>query len=284
MASTPPPPTAAPKKRKHEKSFAFISHSVKTFPNQEPSIDNAPLARRKRRRTSPNELNILNQQFLLGSTPNKLRRIEIANTVCMTEKAVQIWFQNKRQSIRKQNHHEKEVTELPPTPDMTLSTSSVDTSMNTMLSPVISSTPIKPHLHKSQSFASPGTSMLESPILQRSASVGSGSHKPESSTPNSSFITEDSSNNSFVIHQIKKKQPVLFNNNNSSTMTFKLSKFKVHSDAPKTNKIQNLLNSVADEPVRKPLGEISGNSQRQNTKVVTDGVQSLLSLREGNWK
>jgi len=93
--------------------YAFISHSPATFPSQEPDIDNAPLARRKRRRTSPHELNILNKEFKLGSTPNKARRVEIAKVVHMTEKAVQIWFQNKRQALRKQSNVEKEVLELP---------------------------------------------------------------------------------------------------------------------------------------------------------------------------
>lgn len=83
------------------KCFAFISHSQETFLLNEPDIDNARLARRKRRRTSPLELEILKNEFKKGSTPNKQRRILIAKLVDMTEKAVQIWFQNKRQSIRK---------------------------------------------------------------------------------------------------------------------------------------------------------------------------------------
>lgn len=95
------------KKRKSidddSKSFAFISHSQETFLSNEPDIDNAALARRKRRRTSALELNILNDEFKLGPTPNKQRRILIAEKVDMTEKAVQIWFQNKRQAQRKQS-------------------------------------------------------------------------------------------------------------------------------------------------------------------------------------
>lgn len=98
------------------KAYAFISHSPATFPLQEPAIDNAPLARRKRRRTSPNELSILNREFEIGQTPNKMRRIEIAEKLSMSEKAVQIWFQNKRQSYRKQQNNEKEISELPSTP------------------------------------------------------------------------------------------------------------------------------------------------------------------------
>lgn len=99
--------TPAPSTRKEVvepvKNFAFISHSPATFPLHEPCIDNAQLARRKRRRTSPNELAILQREFEEGSTPNRAKRQEIAAKVSMTEKAVQIWFQNKRQALRRQS-------------------------------------------------------------------------------------------------------------------------------------------------------------------------------------
>lgn len=296
-----------PEKKRTEKAFAFISHSVQTFPSQEPSIDNAPLARRKRRRTSPNELNILNQEFMLGSTPNKLRRIEIANKVSMTEKAVQIWFQNKRQSIRKQSNSQGEITVLPPTdsiansPDDSINNSSIINSMNnsinnsinnTVNSSIISSTPIKPSLNKSQSFSSPDSSFrTSSPIKQRSSSASSIFSKPIipiiqvnqsqilQSTPNKSSSFEDS----LVLNETKKKNHSSLSNVNNSMRTFKLGKFKVRNDnkenptkRSKNNKIQNLLNNAAEE--RKPLAEISNN------KRVNEGVQSLLSLREGNWR
>lgn len=83
------------------KVFAFISHCPATFPSQEPAIDNAPLARRKRRRTSSHELSILQLEFNAGPNPNKARRQQIAQRVQMDEKAVQIWFQNKRQSVKR---------------------------------------------------------------------------------------------------------------------------------------------------------------------------------------
>lgn len=91
------------------KSFAFISHSQETFLLNEPDIDNARLARRKRRRTSALELSILNEEFKIGPTPNKQRRLIIAQKVDMTEKAVQIWFQNKRQAIRKQSKKQNNI-------------------------------------------------------------------------------------------------------------------------------------------------------------------------------
>ncbi|KAK9372879.1 uncharacterized protein V1513DRAFT_450796 [Lipomyces chichibuensis] len=82
-------------------TYAFISHSPTTYPLHEPEIDNPPLARRKRRRTSPNELQILYSEFKRCAKPPRVARIAIAERVGMTEKAVQIWFQNRRQSSRR---------------------------------------------------------------------------------------------------------------------------------------------------------------------------------------
>ncbi|KAK9468574.1 hypothetical protein V1512DRAFT_284912 [Lipomyces arxii] len=82
-------------------TYAFISHSPSTYPLHEPEIDNAPLARRKRRRTSANELQILYSEFNRCPKPSRHIRQEIAERVGMTEKAVQIWFQNRRQSSRR---------------------------------------------------------------------------------------------------------------------------------------------------------------------------------------
>lgn len=94
MAKTPAPDS--------KRAFAFITHSQDTFPSKEPAIDNAPLARRKRRRTSKHELNILQSEFELCPTPDKFKRIELSERCCMSEKAIQIWFQNKRQSVKRQ--------------------------------------------------------------------------------------------------------------------------------------------------------------------------------------
>ncbi|KAH3899491.1 Yhp1p SCDLUD_004936 [Saccharomycodes ludwigii] len=82
-------------------TFAFISHSQDTFPSDEPSIDNAQLARRKRRRTSKQELSILETEFNNNPTPTKDKRHEIALKCNMSEQSVQIWFQNKRQNVKK---------------------------------------------------------------------------------------------------------------------------------------------------------------------------------------
>jgi len=59
---------------------------------------------RKRRRTSPDELQILEYEFARNSRPCKEERERIASLTSKDEKAVQVWFQNKRQSCRRQQN------------------------------------------------------------------------------------------------------------------------------------------------------------------------------------
>ncbi|KAK7207159.1 hypothetical protein BZA70DRAFT_270622 [Myxozyma melibiosi] len=141
-------------------SYAFISHSPSTYPHREPEIDNAPLARRKRRRTSPNELQILYSEFERCAKPPRHVRQDIAERVGMTEKAVQIWFQNRRQSSRRALQQQKKPRNQRPAPaSASSSLSSVpDSSSPASLSESRSSQP---------SSSSPGP---ESPSSSASAS------------------------------------------------------------------------------------------------------------------
>ncbi len=70
--------------------FAFITHSPTTYPYNSPEIDNLSLARRKRRRTSPAELLILEKAFLACERPSKLARAEIGAQTAMEERSVQV--------------------------------------------------------------------------------------------------------------------------------------------------------------------------------------------------
>lgn len=99
-----------PSTSENKRAFAFITHSQETFPTKEPKIDNAPLARRKRRRTSTQELNILQAEFNQCSAPDKRKRQELAERCNMSEKAIQIWFQNKRQASKRQRTCAQKVT------------------------------------------------------------------------------------------------------------------------------------------------------------------------------
>lgn len=99
-------------KSTNDSQYAFISHSIKSFPSKEPKIDNIQLARRKRRRTNSKDLEILQREFDLNDNPNKLRRQRIASMVNMNERAVQVWFQNKRQLRKKQRMKAAEQVEM----------------------------------------------------------------------------------------------------------------------------------------------------------------------------
>lgn len=264
------------------RAFAFISHSPATYPSQEPSIDNAPLARRKRRRTSPHELAILNKEFMAGSTPNKLRRIEIALAVSMSEKAVQIWFQNKRQALRKQSATDREVTELPQTP--------VPVKIVHHMVQPFAPTPVRAsertsspdhagHSHNS-SFSSFSNSMVHS---TSSSAVSSGSSSRFYTTPNSLFIHQDDSFDSsigLVLNETKKRQPSSLNGSSATTMTFKL--------GPARPSTTNILASINDDDLprkRKPLASLDANADApQKLKKESDGaIESLLHMKSGKW-
>ncbi|KAM0754019.1 hypothetical protein T439DRAFT_271945, partial [Meredithblackwellia eburnea MCA 4105] len=51
---------------------------------------------KRRRRTSPTELAILEQQFAINPLPTHQDRNRIAKILNMTPRALQVWFQNRR--------------------------------------------------------------------------------------------------------------------------------------------------------------------------------------------
>ncbi|KAI8136774.1 hypothetical protein BJV82DRAFT_526529 [Fennellomyces sp. T-0311] len=64
-----------------------------------PSYAQAPL-KAKRKRASPAQLSVLNHIFSQTYFPSTELRIELGKQLGMSPRAVQIWFQNKRQSLR----------------------------------------------------------------------------------------------------------------------------------------------------------------------------------------
>ncbi|KAJ5239530.1 hypothetical protein N7468_004149 [Penicillium chermesinum] len=85
-------------------NYAFLVHSQKTLTqNLPPRVDNKLLARQKRRRTSPEDHAILEEEYQRNPKPDKVARANIVNRVSLGEKEVQIWFQNRRQNDRRKS-------------------------------------------------------------------------------------------------------------------------------------------------------------------------------------
>lgn len=80
-------------------NFAFITHSLSTYPNDSPEIDDARLARKKRRRTSPEDLAVLEEEYQKCEKPTRQMRLCIANRVNMEERAVQVRVQQAPESL-----------------------------------------------------------------------------------------------------------------------------------------------------------------------------------------
>ncbi|EMC99007.1 hypothetical protein BAUCODRAFT_120297 [Baudoinia panamericana UAMH 10762] len=57
----------------------------------------------KRKRTSPDDQATLEAAYQLDSKPDKTARLELVKQVALSEKEVQIWFQNRRQSSRRRS-------------------------------------------------------------------------------------------------------------------------------------------------------------------------------------
>ncbi|KAK0659581.1 Homeobox protein YOX1 [Lasiodiplodia hormozganensis] len=102
--STTPPADATKLSSPPSGSLAFLVHSPDTVrSNLPPDVDNKPLARQKRRRTSPEDQKILEAEYQRNSKPDKAARLEIVKRVALGEKEVQIWFQNRRQNTRRKS-------------------------------------------------------------------------------------------------------------------------------------------------------------------------------------
>jgi hypothetical protein len=72
-------------------------HGVK-LPTTEEEND---LNKKKRQRTSPDQLAILEQIFQTDKMPNQQTRVQLADQLGMSSRRVQIWFQNKRAKVKR---------------------------------------------------------------------------------------------------------------------------------------------------------------------------------------
>ncbi|TPX72380.1 hypothetical protein SpCBS45565_g00471 [Spizellomyces sp. 'palustris'] len=82
-------------------SYGYDSHQQE-LANAEQAYPYTPL-KAKRKRASPAQLNALNAVFEKTFFPSTELRLRLAQQLAMTPRAVQIWFQNKRQTWRLKN-------------------------------------------------------------------------------------------------------------------------------------------------------------------------------------
>lgn len=75
-------------------------HGVK-FPGGFPDPDQEHNNKKKRQRTSPDQLAILEQIFQTDKMPSQQTRVQLADQLGMSSRRVQIWFQNKRAKVKR---------------------------------------------------------------------------------------------------------------------------------------------------------------------------------------
>lgn len=77
-------------------STSDSAHKKATSVRQKKSTLTQQQKNKKRQRATPQQLQVLLDEFTINNTPNSKRREEIGQKIDMTERSVQIWFQNKR--------------------------------------------------------------------------------------------------------------------------------------------------------------------------------------------
>ncbi|THU95396.1 homeobox-domain-containing protein [Dendrothele bispora CBS 962.96] len=93
-----------------------------TSPEQEPTI------KKKRKRADATQLKILNETYSRTAFPSTEERQALAKELDMSARSVQIWFQNKRQSMRQTKQSSLSTSSTGPHQSFTLSSPTTDAS------------------------------------------------------------------------------------------------------------------------------------------------------------
>ncbi|ORZ01156.1 hypothetical protein BCR43DRAFT_486467 [Syncephalastrum racemosum] len=97
-------PPQSPNNHHHYHHHHDLHHPYHRSP---PTSYQSPL-KAKRKRASPAQLSVLNHVFDQTYFPSTELRIELGKQLGMSPRAVQIWFQNKRQSLRTRERQQQE--------------------------------------------------------------------------------------------------------------------------------------------------------------------------------
>lgn len=72
-------------------NWPFMNHNAATLPNNlPPNVDDKPLARQKRKRTSPEDQAVLEAYYARDPKPDKAARVDLVQHVALGEKEVQV--------------------------------------------------------------------------------------------------------------------------------------------------------------------------------------------------
>jgi len=99
--------------------------------------------KKKRQRTSPEQLAILEQIFQTDKMPNQQTRVQLADQLGMSSRRVQIWFQNKRAKVKRSVSRSSDGIDIP-SPSSPLDSSPSPTEDCTNLNSSCSSIPSPP--------------------------------------------------------------------------------------------------------------------------------------------
>ncbi|GAA5862983.1 hypothetical protein JCM3774_006710 [Rhodotorula dairenensis] len=100
--------SSSPLRHPHQASYAAPAHQPH-MPHTSGTHDE-PLIPKRRRRTTPAELAILESEYRVKPRPDPIERAHLAERLGMTVRAVQVWYQNRRQKEKRETSCSSSIT------------------------------------------------------------------------------------------------------------------------------------------------------------------------------
>ncbi|KAF5380440.1 hypothetical protein D9615_004609 [Tricholomella constricta] len=93
----------------YSRSSSHVSPPAYTPPPVSPTSPDESTIKKKRKRADARQLKVLNETYNRTAFPSTEERLALAKELDMSARSVQIWFQNKRQSMRQTNRQSSTV-------------------------------------------------------------------------------------------------------------------------------------------------------------------------------
>jgi len=181
-------------------------HGVK-FPGGFPDQHN----KKKRQRTSPDQLAILEQIFQTDKMPSQQTRVHLADQLGMSSRRVQIWFQNKRAKVKRGLGKSDGIQQTPMSPQLDINEG------NGLSSSSCLSEPSSPLVPDSSFNGSPSSSPPTLSLLSRNTTPPSPNSAIVPSSPSLPQTPRQHSSNAgaqlqFSLSSLASSQPLMFSN------------------------------------------------------------------------